>query len=301
MRKILIVMLVAAMALSLVACANNTKEEPAQSSAAQTSEAVATEAPAASDSAPASEAPSTADESWTKIQEKGSFTLGFDAGFAPMGYKDENGDFVGFDIDLAKEVASRLNLEIVFQPIDWDSKVLELNAGNIDMIWNGLTITDERKKETLFSDPYMDNRQIIVVKADSGIKSKADLAGKTVAAQVESSAMEAIRADTAVMDTFGDLIESPDYVQALTELKNGTVDAVVVDEMTGRYYVLKDDPDSYVILDDNFGEEQYGIGFRMNDNAFRDKIQETLDAVIADGTAAQISQKWFGSNVIISK
>lgn len=298
MKKIMIIVLVVAMALSLVACANNNaapSEAPAETAAAETVAPAETEAPAAEEPA---EVP--ADESWAKIEANGSFILGFDAGFAPMGYKDDNGEYVGFDIDLAKEVASRLGLEIVYQPIDWDSKVLELDAGNIDVIWNGLTITEERKKEILFSDPYMDNRQVIVVATNSGIASKADLSGKIVAAQVESSAMEAIRADAAVMDTFGELIESPDYVQALTELKNGTVDAVVVDEMTARYYVLKDDPDSYIILDDDFGDEQYGIGFRLKDQSFRDKIQETLRAMIEDGTAEEISQKWFGGNVIIS-
>ena len=303
MKKIMILVLVMAMAFSLVACANNNaapSESPAETAAEETVAPAETEAPADAEPTDAP-ADAPADESWTKIEEKGSFILGFDAGFAPMGYKDENGEFVGFDIDLAKEVASRLGLEIVYQPIDWDSKVLELDAGNIDVIWNGLTITEDRKKEILFSDPYMNNRQVIVVGADSGIASKADLAGKIVAAQVESSAMEAIRADAAVMDTFGELIESPDYVQALTELKNGTVDAVVVDEMTARYYVLKDDPDSYTILDEDFGEEQYGIGFRLKDQAFRDKIQETLDAMIADGTAAKISQNWFGGDVIIAK
>ncbi len=296
MKKILIVVLVAAMALSLVACAKPaTSEAPVETAAEETVAPAETETPAEEEPA---EVP--ADESWAKVEADGSFIFGFDAGFAPMGYKDDNGEFVGFDIDLAKEVASRLGLEIVYQPIDWDSKVLELDAGNIDVIWNGLTITDARKKEILFSEPYMDNRQVIVVAANSGIASKADLAGKIVAAQVESSAMEAIRADAAVMDTFSELIESPDYVQALTELKNGTVDAVVVDEMTARYYVLKDDPDSYIILDEDFGDEQYGIGFRLKDQAFRDKIQETLNAMIADGTAEEISQKWFGGNVIIS-
>ena len=111
--------------------------------------------------------------------------------------------------------------------------------------------------------------------------------------------MEAIAAQPDVMDTFGDLIESPDYVEALMELKQGSVDAVVVDEMTGRYYVLADDPDNYIVLEDTFGEEQYGIGFRLEDTAFRNKVQETLSAIIADGTAAEISQKWFGDNVVI--
>lgn len=296
MKKLLAAVLVLALIFSVAACA-----APAATQSAAPSESVSEEASAAPSESASEEATEEADVSWQTVEDKGSFILGFDSGFAPMGFKDENGDFVGFDIDLANEVASRLGLKIEFQPINWDLKEMELKNGNIDMIWNGLTITDERKENMLFSDPYMNNQQIIVVAADSGIKSKADLAGKTVAAQVDSSAMEAIEAEPDVMDTFGQLIESPDYVEALMELKNGSVDAVVVDEMTGRYYVLADNPDAYLVLEDTFGEEQYGIGFRLQDKAFRDKIQETLDAVIADGTAAEISKKWFGDNVVIGK
>ncbi len=296
MKKLLAAVLALALIFSVAACA-----APAATESAAVSETpAASEEASAAPSESASEEPTQeADASWQTVESKGSFVLGFDAGFAPMGFKDENGEYVGFDIDLANEVASRLGLKIVFQPINWDLKEMELKNGNIDMIWNGLTITDERKENMLFSDPYMNNQQIIVVAADSGIKSKADLAGKTVAAQVDSSAMEAIEAEPDVMDTFGQLIESPDYVEALMELKNGSVDAVVVDEMTGRYYVLADNPDAYLVLEDTFGEEQYGIGFRLEDKTFRDKIQETINALIADGTAAKISQKWFGDNVVI--
>jgi polar amino acid transport system substrate-binding protein len=216
-----------------------------------------------------------------------------------MGFKDEDGNYVGFDIDIATEVSSRLGLDApTLMPINWDSKVMELNAGNIDLIWNGLTITEERKKEMLFSDPYMDNRQIIVVRAESDIQSKADLAGKIVAAQADSSAMEAIQAEPEVKDTFGDLVENADYVAALLELKQGSVDAVVVDETMGSYYINKDEnPAAFRILDDNFGEEQYGIGFRLGDVALKDAIQGALDDMVADGTFATISKKWFGHDV----
>lgn len=293
MKKLLTLILVIVLALSFTACSNN---QASQSDAVPADDDNASASPSADVADDSSE---EADLSWQTIQDKGAFILGFDEGFAPMGFKDENGQHVGFDLDIAAEVASRLGLKLKLQPVDWDLKVMELNNGNIDMIWNGLTITDERLEKMLFSDPYMGNQQIIVVAADSGIKTKAELAEKTVAAQVDSSAMEAIQAETEVMESFGELIESPDYVQALTELKNGTVDAVVVDEMTGRYYVLADNPDAYVVLEDTFGSEEYGIGFRMNDIAFRDKIQETIDEIIADGTAAAISDKWFGENVIV--
>lgn len=247
-------------------------------------------------------ASSGADKSWDDIKSKGSITLGFDETFAPMGYKDESGKHVGFDLDLAAEVASRLGLELKLQPVDWDSKELELKNGNIDLIWNGLSITDARKKEMLFSDPYMNNRQIVVVAAGSGIASIADLAGKVVAAQTESSAMEAIEAQPDVMDSFSRLIESPEYVEAFMELKQGSVDAVVIDETMGHYCIAHDtDPDFFAVLEDNFGEEQYGIAFRLEDKAFRDKIQETLNAIIADGKGEEISNKWFGENILLSK
>ena len=297
MRKILIALLVCAMALSLAACANNTSAPAAESPAAQQT----SQAPAESAEAPAepaeSEAP--ADESWAKVEAAGTFILGFDETFAPMGFKDEDGNYVGFDIDLAIEVSSRLGLDApMLMPINWDSKVMELNAGNIDLIWNGLTITEERKKEMLFSDPYMDNRQIIVVRAESDIQSKADLAGKIVAAQADSSALKAIQAEPEVKDSFGDLVESPDYVEALLELKQGSVDAVVVDETMGSYYINKDEnPAAFRILDDNFGEEQYGIGFRKGDVALKDAIQGALNDMVKDGTFATISKKWFGHDV----
>ncbi len=272
MKRILTLMLALAMIFSLAACSSVASK------------------PSGSDT----------DTSWTDIVAKGSFTLGFDQTFAPMGFKDGSGEYVGFDIDLATEVAKRLDLELKLQPVDWDSKAIELDAGNIDLIWNGLSITDDNKKDMLFSDPYMNNRQIILVMASSGITSIADLAGKTVAAQVESSAMSAINAQPEVKATFGSLIESPDYVEALMELKQGSVDAVVIDEIFGRYYISKEaDPSAYAVLEENFGEEQYGIGFRLGDTAFRDKVQETLEAMIADGTAAEISDKWFGENIVI--
>lgn len=299
MKKLLIAILAIMLTLSFAACS-----APASSDDSSASEAPsATEAPSDEPSEEPSEATEEAaeDQSWQAIEDKGSFVLGFDEAFAPMGFKDESGEHVGFDIELAQEVASRLGLEIELQPIDWDSKELELANGNIDVIWNGLTITDERQEKMLFSDPYMDNRQIVMVAADSGIASIADLAGKTVAAQVESSAMKAIEAQPEVMDTFGELIESPDYVQAIMELKQGSVDAVVIDEIMGRYYIAEDEnPDFYAVLEDNFGEEQYGIAFRLGEQAFRDKIQETLNAIIADGKGAEISKKWFNEDILIA-
>ncbi len=297
MKKLLTAVLALMLVLSFAACA---APAPSATTSASESPSVSQEpSESPSESAPA-ETSEAADQSWQAIEDKGSFTLGFDQAFPPMGFKDENGDFVGFDIDMAKEVASRLGLELNLQPVNWDTKSVELSGGNIDVIWNGLTINDDNKKDMLFSDPYMNNRQIIVVAADSDINTIADLAGKVVAAQIDSSGLAAIEAQPDVKATFADLIQAPDYVEAFMELKQGTIDAVVVDEIFGRYHIAQENAaDTYRVLDESLGDEQYGIGFRTGDQAFRDKIQETLNAMIADGKAAEISQKWFGENIVI--
>lgn len=313
MKKLLIAMLAIMLMLSFAACsasdssADSTASESAAATEETTASADVSEEPSEATTEDIAEDETTAEDatedlSWQSIEDKGYFILGFDETFAPMGFKDDSGEYVGFDIELAQEVASRLGVELQLQPVDWDSKELELANGNIDVIWNGLTITDERKEDLLFSDPYMNNCQVVIVAADSGIASIADLAGKVVAVQTESAAMEAVEAQPDVMDTFAELIESPDYVEALLELKQGSVDAVVIDETMGRYYITEDEnPDFYAVLDDNFGEEQYGIAFRLEDQAFRDKVQETLDAIIADGTGTAISQKWFNDDTLIAK
>lgn len=295
MKKIMTMILAVALILSFAACA-----APAATSSAPVSESPSASQEASEEPSESASAEASADTSWQTIEDKGSFTLGFDQEFPPMGFKDESGEFVGFDIDLAKEVASRLGLELKLQPVNWDTKSVELNSGNIDVIWNGLTINDDNKKDMLFSDPYMNNRQIIVVAADSDIKTIADLAGKVVAAQIDSSGLAAIEAKPDVKATFADLIQAPDYVEAFMELKQGSVDAVVVDEIFGMYHIAQENgADTYRVLDESMGDEQYGIGFRLEDQAFRDKIQETLTAIINDGKGAEISQKWFGEDILI--
>lgn len=302
MKKLLIAILAVMLIMSFAACSAPAATSDAAESPSETVDASVSPSEAATEEVPEEATEdATEDLSWQAIEDKGSFTLGFDQAFPPMGFKDDNGDYVGFDIDMATEVASRLGIELVLQPVEWDSKTLELNSGNIDVIWNGLTINDNNKKDMLFSDPYMNNRQIIVVAADSDITTIADLAGKSVAAQIDSSGLAAIEAQPDVMDTFGELIQAPDYVEAFMELKQGTVDAVVVDEIFGRYHIAQENAaDTYRVLDESLGDEQYGVGFRLGDQAFRDKIQETLEAMIADGAAAEISEKWFGENIVIA-
>lgn len=239
-----------------------------------------------------------ADTSWDDIKAKGSFTVGLDDNFPPMGFRDEKNNIVGFDIDLAKEAAKRLGVQVKFQPINWDTKVAELNGKNIDVIWNGLTITDELKKQILFTTPYMSDHQIIVVTPDSAVKTKADLVGKKVGVQAGSSAIEAVQQDKAIYEKIkNDLLEFKDYQLALNDLKGGGLQAVVVDEVVGRYSMAKE-PKSYKILDDNFRTEDFGVGLRMTDKAFQAQLEKVINDMKKDGTASEISKKWFGEDII---
>lgn len=234
---------------------------------------------------------------WDEVESRGYFIVGLDDTFAPMGFRDSEGELVGFDVDLAKEVSTRLGVEVRFQPIDWDAKVLELNAGNIDMIWNGLTITTSRLEEMSFSNPYLANRQIIMVKSGSSISTLNDLAGKTVGVQISSASDDAVTSST-FFSQIGTYERYDTFNLALIELSNATIDAVVIDEIMGRY-IISQNPNQYQVLEDNFGEEEYGIGFRLESTDIRDMINQTLLEMINDGTATEISTNWFGEDVFL--
>ena len=223
--------------------------------------------------------------------------VGLDDNFPPMGFRDEKNELVGFDIDMAREAAKRAGLEVEFKPIDWSAKEAELSGKRVDALWNGLTITEERKQNILFTAPYMENHQIIVVAANSAIKTKADLAGKVVGAQEGSSAVDAIKKDEAVFKSFKDIKTFGDNVTALMDLTTGRLDAVVVDEVVGRYYVAKK-PDVYAVLDDHFGTEDYGVGLRKDDTDLHGKLDKALADMKADGVAAKIAEQWFGKNIL---
>ena len=180
------------------------------------------------------------DASLQYILDKGELILGLDETFPPMGYRDANGDIIGFDIDLATEVCSRLGVKLKLQPINWDSKEMELSGKTIDCIWNGMSVTDERITGMDLSTPYIANKQIIIVKSDSGISTKADLAGKTVCAQQGSSAVDAISAEPDVKASFGSLNEYASNDEAFLDLKAGRIDVLVVDEVYGRYMISQD-------------------------------------------------------------
>lgn len=244
-----------------------------------------TAAPAASAAAPASAATATTDLP-TKL------VIGLDDNFPPMGFRDEKGELVGYDIDMAREATKRMNIEAEFKPIDWSAKEAELKGKRVDALWNGMTITEERKKNVAFTKPYMVNHQIIIVTSKSPIQNKADLAGKVVGVQDGSSAVDAIAKDEAVSKSIKELKNFGDNVTALMDLSTGRLDAVVVDEVVGRYYTSKK-PGEYRILADNLGAEEYGVGIRLEDTALLAKLDETLEAMRADGTAKTIYAKWF--------
>ncbi|QXL85744.1 amino acid ABC transporter substrate-binding protein [Comamonas sp. NLF-1-9] len=223
--------------------------------------------------------------------------VGLDDNFPPMGFRDDKNELVGFDIDMAKEAAKRLGLEVSFKPIDWSAKEAELSGKRVDVLWNGLTITEERKQNIAFTAPYMENHQIIVVAADSGIKTKADLEGKVVGAQEGSSAVDAAKKDEAVFKSFKEFKTFGDNVTALMDLSAGRLQAVVVDEVVGRYYVAKK-PDQYSVLDEHFGTEDYGVGLRKEDGELLAKLDKVLGDMKQDGAAAKISEQWFGKNIV---
>ena len=246
--------------------------------------------PAASTAAPAA-APEAAPAAVATL------VVGLDDNFPPMGFRDEKNELVGFDIDMARAAAERAGLKVEFKPIDWSAKEAELSGKRVDALWNGLTITEERKQSIAFTAPYMENHQIIVVPANSEIKTKADLAGKVVGAQEDSSAVDAIKKEEAVFNSFKELKTFGDNVAALMDLTTGRLEAVVVDEVVGRYYVAKK-PELYAVLDENFGTEEYGVGLRKDDAELLAKLDNAMAAMKQDGTAAKIAEHWFGKNII---
>lgn len=242
----------------------------------------------------------TQDDSLAALKKRGTFVLGLDDSFPPMGYRDDNNEIVGFDIDLAKEVASRLGVSFKAQPISWDAKELELSTGKIDCIWNGFTITDERKESLCMSDAYLNNAQVLIVRADSKIKTLKDAKGLTVGVQKGSSAQEAIDSNKDFASSLKDIVFYQENITALNDLELGGIDAVVMDSVVAEYDIAMSKK-PLKVLTDVLANEEYGIGFRKSDAQLRDAVQGALSAMQADGTVEKISTKWFGSNISVIK
>lgn len=241
---------------------------------------------------------STEDQSLQKVKDAGKLILGLDATFKPMGYTDENNEIVGFDIDVAEEVCSRLGVELVKQPINWETLTTDLNVGKCDCVWNGLSINEERQEKMNLTEPYMKNAMVFVVKGDSTVEKMEDLKGKKISVQNGSSAQTILEA----CEIKDDITISPiaTNVEALQQLELGVVDAVFLDEVVADYEI-KNSGKNYKKLAEGLEEEEYAIAFRKDDQALRDAVQKTLSEMKADGKLAEISTKWFGSDITIVK
>ena len=232
------------------------------------------------------------------LKSRGVFVIGLDDSFPPLGYRDDNNEIVGYDIDLAKEVASRLGVAFKAQPIDWDAKEMELETGKIDCIWNGFTITDERKDALSMTDAYLNNDQMFVVRADSGIKKLSGLKGKVIGIQSGSSAQEALDSKEDFKASLKNVVSFKDNITALNDLDIGGVDAVLMDSVVANYAIAANNK-PFVLIDESLAPEGYGIGFRKTEPELRDEVWNILKEMKADGTVAAIGQKWFGKDISV--
>lgn len=287
-----------AAALGMMAVVSGCSGQAAGNTAAETAgttakEAETTAAEAAADTDTDTKAPET--EASEAGAAGGTFTVGFDQEFPPMGYVGDDGEYTGFDLEVAEEVAKRLGMEFVPQPVDWAAKDMELESGNIDCIWNGFTMTG-REDDYTWTEAYMANQQVFVVTAESGIKTLADLAGKVVEVQAESSAEAALKDDPNLTGTFGTLQSTPDYNTAFMDLQMGAVDAIAMDEVVARFQIEQRQVD-FIVLDETLAAENYAVGFKKGNDALKDQVQAQLEALAADGTLAKISEKWFDKDI----
>ena len=284
-KRVVCAALVSIMTMSLAACSGEAVSAPAETKAESTE--------AKTETAETTEKAAEA-EGETKA-EGGTLIVGFDQDFPPMGFMGDDGEYTGFDLELAQEAAKRLGLEYKPQPIAWDAKDMELESGNIDCIWNGFTMTGREDGYT-WSEPYMENSQVFVVAGDSGIKSQADLAGKVVECQVDSSAEAALKEVPDLTATFAQLLTTADYNTAFMDLEQGAVDAIAMDVVVAGYQISQRNAD-FVILEDSLAAEEYAIGFKKGNTELKDKVQGALEEMTADGTLKTISEKWFGKDI----
>lgn len=239
------------------------------------------------------------DGSLKRVKDAGKLVIGIDETFKPMGYTDENGEIVGFDIDVAKEVCKRIGIELEAKKVNWDAKEDELNAGSIDCVWNGLSISDERKQKMLMSAPYMSNQIVFMVNKDSGITAQSELAEKVVAVQDGSTAQETL-VELSVYTSLEDVVVTDTYAEAISKLEQGEVDAVFIDSVVADYEITSAKKSMVTVNDTPFAED-YAIGFKLGSNDLCEKIQDVLKEMKKDGTLKEISEKWFGKDVTTVK
>ncbi|NLP33950.1 MAG: amino acid ABC transporter substrate-binding protein [Clostridiales bacterium] len=286
-KRFLTLLLTLGMAFSLTACGTKNTKEQAASETGDVATGNQNEVDTIAE-----------DDSLQYILDKGTFIVGLDDTFPPMGFRDDANNIVGFDIDLAKAVSEKLGVEMELQPIEWSAKEQELATKNIDAIWNGFSVTEERLANLTMSAPYMENSISLVVTKDSGITSMAEMAGKKLAVQSGSSAQEALdsEANKAFKDTIDDVNEFASYITALMDLETGNSDAVLMDSVVANY-MINDAGKDFAVLDESLVAEEYAIGFRKGEEALCDAINNALKELKADGTIETIATKWFGSDI----
>ena len=240
-------------------------------------------------------------DNWDTYESEGSITIGFDNTFVPMGYEDTNGENVGFDIDLATAVFEQYGITVEWQPIDWDLKETELNNGNIDLIWNGYSATDERREQVLFSDPYMTNQQVLVTKKDSGIADVTGMTDKILGAQAGSSGYSVFENQPEILKDIvadGDAVQYSTFTEALIDLQNDRIDGLLIDRVYANYYLTEEGIlDEFNIIDAGYASESFAVGARKSDTTLVEKINEAFTTLYEDGTFQEISEKWFGEDV----
>lgn len=240
-------------------------------------------------------------DNWDKYQQQKSITVGFDNTFVPMGFEEKNGDYAGFDIELAQYVSKKLGITVHFQPIDWDMKETELQNGTIDAIWNGYSATDERREKVAFTIPYMQNTQILVVKKTSGIHSTSDMTGKVLGAQNGSSGMLDFEEHPEVLKNRVKGEDADQYQsvnEAIIDLKNDRIDALLIDRVYADYYLTTEGiADEYDTIPSGFESESFAVGVRPADKKLLEALNEAFKELYQEGIFQQISQKWFGEDV----
>lgn len=291
-KKLLIIMITVLLAMAFIGCGKKGKENKVSGHDTEQNDENISEN---------KQVKEQEDTSLDYILNKGELILGLDDAFPPMGFRDDSGEIVGFDIDLAKAVCEKLGVELVIQPINWPTKENELNTKNVDCLWNGFSVTPEREEKLTLSIPYMENAIAIVVTKDSGIKSKEDMEGKRLAVQGGSSAEEALYMDEnkEFRESLGEINSGfDDYVTALMDLETGNSDAVLMDSVVASYMIHEAGKD-FVVLDDHLVAEKYAVGFRKGEEALAEAVNNALRELKADGTVEEISTKWFGSDITI--
>ena len=240
-------------------------------------------------------------DNWDKYQQQKSITVGFDNTFVPMGFEEKNGNYAGFDIELAQYVSKKLGITVHFQPIDWDMKETELQNGTIDAIWNGYSATDERREKVAFTIPYMQNTQILVVKKMSGIHSVEDMTGKVLGAQNGSSGMLDFEEHPEVLKNRvkgGDADQYQSVNEAIIDLKNDRIDALLIDRVYADYYLTTEGiADEYDAIPSGFESESFAVGVRPADKKLLEALNQAFKELYQEGIFQQISQKWFGEDV----